>query len=465
MAALQKLADGLVHRYQLAGQPPPILLYTDRDCCSESGPSKFKALFSAWDKLEVRLDIWHFMRRLAVGCTNLLGVPMFRPEMKEIWEQEKKLSCIQDPPEPLSRDDPEYAVIMSTIPGDDSDSSDNDEPADGTSDEESLDSAGIPGWDKVDSSAQASNIKRLYAELSPYDKRPFIFHRRGVMKPAKGPFGRTTYFILHLLIQFENMANAEPLPANIYPVVFHTTPDSYISDVDIMCRYTLTALFTPCQYDIIRLFKIAEFIAELEGLWKAMDDHNKAITFSDTTIRMNKATYTNKFPAEVLIRDDVKLSRRVSNIPWVEIPRLLAEKTPVIVTEVYPSASGLYTEGQAFQCEATHLVLLKSLPKSRTWKRNAVGRAASAAHSVAVGGMGESIVLILSTLGCKLRQGGPASKFLSWADKKGKADGARQRSAAFKSRRAHAWWRKQNPKKGSGYRPEQLHPNLPDEHG
>eukprot|EP00058_Branchiostoma_floridae_P010013 XP_002595501.1 hypothetical protein BRAFLDRAFT_69098 [Branchiostoma floridae] len=117
------------------------------------------------------------------------------------------------------------------------------------------------------------------------------------------------------------------------------------------------------------------------------------------------------------------------------------------------------------KCEATHLVLLKSLPKSRTWKRNAAGRAFSAAHSVAVGGMGESMVRILATLGCKLRPGGPASKFLSWADKKAKADRARQRTAYFRGRRAHSWWRQQNAKKGSGYRPEQLHPNFSDEHG
>ena len=41
--ALQKLADGLVSRYQQAGQPPPKVLYTDRDCCSQ-GTSKFKVL-------------------------------------------------------------------------------------------------------------------------------------------------------------------------------------------------------------------------------------------------------------------------------------------------------------------------------------------------------------------------------------------------------------------------------------
>ena len=45
---LQKLADGLVGRYSRAGQLPPILLYTDRDCCCRNGPSKYQLLFSKW---------------------------------------------------------------------------------------------------------------------------------------------------------------------------------------------------------------------------------------------------------------------------------------------------------------------------------------------------------------------------------------------------------------------------------
>ena len=68
--SLQKLADGLIKRYQLAGQPSPKLLYTDRDCCSSEGPSKYLSLFSSWNGLEVRLDIWHWMRRMGAGCTT-----------------------------------------------------------------------------------------------------------------------------------------------------------------------------------------------------------------------------------------------------------------------------------------------------------------------------------------------------------------------------------------------------------
>ncbi|XP_072050117.1 uncharacterized protein [Amphiura filiformis] len=185
--SLQKMADGLMNRFDGAGVEPPHLLYTDRDCCSESGMSRFQVLFSRWPELQVRLDIWHYMRRMALSCsseshplygifmkrlsgcifewdrgdfqelmaakrgemlkagipaplnkavqkaitkdelarhcrrrtrgadkttelieslllslsgaTDVLGVPLFRKEMKSIWEEQKQhISCIQDPP-------------------------------------------------------------------------------------------------------------------------------------------------------------------------------------------------------------------------------------------------------------------------------------------------------------------------------------------------------------------------------
>lgn len=40
--ALQPMATGLMRRYQQAAVEPPILLYTDKDCCSQSGPSKYQ---------------------------------------------------------------------------------------------------------------------------------------------------------------------------------------------------------------------------------------------------------------------------------------------------------------------------------------------------------------------------------------------------------------------------------------
>ena len=38
LEGLQRMADGLMERYELGEQQPPHLLYTDRDCCS----SKFQ---------------------------------------------------------------------------------------------------------------------------------------------------------------------------------------------------------------------------------------------------------------------------------------------------------------------------------------------------------------------------------------------------------------------------------------
>ncbi len=57
-------------RFLKAGQPHPLVLYTDRDCCKKDEDSKYQRLFYRWDKLLVRLDSWHFMRRLSKACTN-----------------------------------------------------------------------------------------------------------------------------------------------------------------------------------------------------------------------------------------------------------------------------------------------------------------------------------------------------------------------------------------------------------
>ena len=55
---LDNMANGLMRRYSEAGVAPPEVLYVDRDCCSAS---KTKDLFSLWEKLVARLDIWYFM--------------------------------------------------------------------------------------------------------------------------------------------------------------------------------------------------------------------------------------------------------------------------------------------------------------------------------------------------------------------------------------------------------------------
>ncbi|XP_077396008.1 uncharacterized protein LOC144032178 [Festucalex cinctus] len=64
---LSSMIDGLVRRYREAGQPPPKVLYVDRDCCALTGQSKVASAFGEWDQLVVRLDIWHLMRRFARG--------------------------------------------------------------------------------------------------------------------------------------------------------------------------------------------------------------------------------------------------------------------------------------------------------------------------------------------------------------------------------------------------------------
>lgn len=69
-AELEKMANGLMERYRNAGVPRPEVMYTDRDCCDMEGNSKLKQLFHQWQGLPVRLDIWHFMRRISVACTS-----------------------------------------------------------------------------------------------------------------------------------------------------------------------------------------------------------------------------------------------------------------------------------------------------------------------------------------------------------------------------------------------------------
>ncbi|KAG1664134.1 hypothetical protein GQR58_019951 [Nymphon striatum] len=55
---LQEMVDGV---------SPASLLYVDRDCCPNSKTYK---VFSAWPHLIVRLDIWHFMRRISDSTTT-----------------------------------------------------------------------------------------------------------------------------------------------------------------------------------------------------------------------------------------------------------------------------------------------------------------------------------------------------------------------------------------------------------
>ncbi|KAI4800779.1 hypothetical protein KUCAC02_007077 [Chaenocephalus aceratus] len=68
--ALDTMVSGVMERYRQAAVPPPVLLYVDCGCCVSDGTSMLHSRFSDWPDLHIRLDIWHFMRRLAVGCTT-----------------------------------------------------------------------------------------------------------------------------------------------------------------------------------------------------------------------------------------------------------------------------------------------------------------------------------------------------------------------------------------------------------
>lgn len=68
---LDRMATGLICRYRNASVAPPKLLYVDCDCCREGrGQTKLKERFGGWPDLIIKLDIYHFMRRLASGCTK-----------------------------------------------------------------------------------------------------------------------------------------------------------------------------------------------------------------------------------------------------------------------------------------------------------------------------------------------------------------------------------------------------------
>ena len=69
-AGLDMMAADLVRRYQQAGVDPPVALYVDCGCCTVVGETKLEARFGGWPDLTVRLDIWHFMRRIALGCVT-----------------------------------------------------------------------------------------------------------------------------------------------------------------------------------------------------------------------------------------------------------------------------------------------------------------------------------------------------------------------------------------------------------
>ncbi len=80
---LQKMANGLVKRYHDAHEASPTVLYVDRDCCSTSDRCAANRLFSGWPDLQVRLDIWHFMRRF-VSAVNTETHQLFPTFMRKL---------------------------------------------------------------------------------------------------------------------------------------------------------------------------------------------------------------------------------------------------------------------------------------------------------------------------------------------------------------------------------------------
>ena len=94
LADLGPLAKGLMDRYKRAGQESPRVLYTDRDCCAlgPAGVSKYHTLFSRWQGLAIRLDVWHFMRRLSGGCTSE-SHPLYGPVHGQVVSLHFRVGC------------------------------------------------------------------------------------------------------------------------------------------------------------------------------------------------------------------------------------------------------------------------------------------------------------------------------------------------------------------------------------
>ncbi|XP_070203391.1 uncharacterized protein [Littorina saxatilis] len=63
---LAKMVNGLMDRFAASRKQPPEVIYVDRDCCS----GITKNMFHLWPQMHIRLDIWHFMRRIASGCNS-----------------------------------------------------------------------------------------------------------------------------------------------------------------------------------------------------------------------------------------------------------------------------------------------------------------------------------------------------------------------------------------------------------
>nr|XP_034304497.1 uncharacterized protein LOC105331633 [Crassostrea gigas] len=66
-AGLDSMFEGIQRRYSDANVNLPEVVYVDRDCCGSNFIGK---KFQSWSATQVRLDIWHFMRRISSACTT-----------------------------------------------------------------------------------------------------------------------------------------------------------------------------------------------------------------------------------------------------------------------------------------------------------------------------------------------------------------------------------------------------------
>lgn len=85
------MACGLIQRYIAAKADPPEILYIDRGCCNDN---QLRRMFGDWPSMQIRLDIWHFMRRIA-SCVTTNAHPLYAVFMSKL------ATCIFE----ISRDD------------------------------------------------------------------------------------------------------------------------------------------------------------------------------------------------------------------------------------------------------------------------------------------------------------------------------------------------------------------------
>ena len=87
---LERMASGIVRRYKDAHVDPPKALYVDRNCCGPDAPSR--VFLQAWPSLAVRLDSWHFMRRIAGGViteAHVLYAPFMAGLSQSIFQWDR----------------------------------------------------------------------------------------------------------------------------------------------------------------------------------------------------------------------------------------------------------------------------------------------------------------------------------------------------------------------------------------